>query len=95
MVITVDNLLRHPGAIEIAQRGFIERLLILQQMLPDLLRIAGAVPGQPVALHAQRTSQVDRLGVAQAAGKRHQRQSGSQQRQQNDSTQRLCDTAGH
>ena len=95
MAIAVDDLLRHPGTIKVAQRRFIERLFIFQQMLPKLLRRAGAVPCQPVTLHAQRTRKVDRLGVAQAAGEGHQRQPGRQQRQQHDGAQRLGDTAGY
>lgn len=50
---------------------------------------AGRIEGQPVALHAQRTGDIDRFGVALAAGDGGQRQPGGEHRQYHDAEQRF------
>jgi hypothetical protein len=67
----------------------------LLQVQLQLWALLVEIEGQPVALHAQRTGDIDRFGIALAAGDGGQRQPGGEHRQYHDAEQRFGQAAGH
>lgn len=93
--IVVAHLGRDVKARQLLQRGRLQRLPILLQVQLQLRALPLEIEGQTVALHAQRTGNVDRLGIALAAGDGRQRQPGGEHRQYHDAEQRSGQAAGH